>query len=708
MEQTERFIIITGPALTDEERSLLSIFNTTTYIPAFPNDDERESLETDIIPRIKNHEGSIRTFIILLIKNDGKVSAGLIADWYPECRDLELIYIAVNPSERKNGIGSRILQEGTARVVSFIEKDGVSVRRVYFETENPNESQLHSDEEMDPKGRIRFFGRNYGSLIVEDYYQPPLSEGKNWADNMVLCTLPVFRFDTEENEVAIPEAESSVPESELFEFLTSFYRELDNANQTPEGKEHLEMMRNSIRNSKTWNDGSIKLQRIESNSYQLKYATIASHFFIDPDPNFLEADSKDHIFNSYECDLMKYGLQDYEKRPIVTHHFKLLEGVLLRLPREYQYESEGRFFFYKKWDNEPVKVDISFNWSYHRAFEKYLATIVISPSGDSYFTEIDILKIISLLGFGSKQESAIMCEPLLISLSGNKQGLIEMTFAQLVQTVFKLNTLPILTETGITDIDLQGTNIDFQGLVKGINSRELPETTWNKTLCGLILGIFDFLRMNEGEITDTLKPIIIGESYLLQICRGNLVFLRSDTSDERIDKILISAYLIIPSAVLAFNELVITQNMELLRSLKDVNYRIKKRRIFVTDFDRYSFLANDVKKIETSLDESYIRDIFQYESEQRIIQFGSVERGLSDSYIKLKDSIVIQKNRSAEYLDKYTGRIDTLQNIILLMLAILQVATIKSIKDITMVAWIMLSFALIIGAIVYIKKGKRS
>ena len=720
MSEKLHFHLVAGPELTESERSLFAEFGRDVYLPSFPNDDERESLEEDIIPRLTDHSGYVRTFVVFLVDEAGKegsrVLAGEICDWYPESKDLEIIYLAVNPRERRGGFGSKVLQEGTAQIVEAIEKEtGDTVRRLYFETENPDKPQLEEHLVMKLQDRIRFFGKNGGSVALEEYYQPPLSADKDWADNMMLCTLPVFRFDADGSGVEEYEVETSIPEEELFGFLTCFYIGLEHAERTPKGEACLKEMRKTVNE-----EGKVVLKRIEAYHFRFPYAAVSSHFLIDPAPGALDFGHEDPVFNSYECDLMRYGLQDYEDRPIVNHHYKLLKNVSLRLPTRYQYSSEGKRFVVRQWDLADLTADVSFNWSYHRRFGRYMATMTFAPSKGTSFSELDILKIIALSGFGSKQEDFQALEPVRISFS-DKHGAIRVvsSFEEFVQAVFGLDGLPKKTGTGITEIDLLEMKGEkdfetFQQMKDSVlcdsNSSGGPkESVWNKTLCGIILGIFDFMRMNEGEIADTVKPFQTRETFFMQLFRGNLLQIQFDASEERIEKILTSAYLIIPSVVLAFNEEVLRVNMNRLAELEKGDGPSKKdgrRKLYLSDFDRFSYLSGEVKKLETSISDNYIQDIFQYISEQQVMFFGTRQRGLAKTLSKLQEGIAFQKSHSEEYKDRYTGGVDTLQNIILLMLAILQVATIKSTDEISSFAWVLMALALMAGIYFFFRKRR--
>lgn len=711
-----------APDLNTQELEWLRSFDERIFRPAFPNEDERESLFDDILPRLGSLSEVPHSYLILAVR-DMEVLGGLICDWYASCHSLEIIYIAISSGDRNKGMGSKLLKEGTAKIVQAIEKGSDRVKRIYFETENPGKPQNERHFVMELKNRLRFFGKHGGCVLLENYYQPPLSETKNWADNMMLCTLPVFRYD-KQGELECYEPETVISEEEVMDFLQAFYAGLFDNDKTDVGKGYLQRMRDSLLRNEA---GAVVPMRIEYYSFLLPYAAVSSHFFIKPQDKFLDPDSEDRVFNSYECDLMQYGFQEYPERPMVTHHLALLRQVVMHLPDNYTYESEGNRYRVRRYCGQDLSVNISFNWSYHRKFEKYLATVVFTPSGGCAFSELDILKIIALTGFGSKQENFKALDPWLFAkddktkMEGIPEADVRMdSFEDLLMSVYHLTEPPVKAGTGITEIDfwdMEGEGFEgfskleesewrkrMKQLMDNTVSQTPSESVFNKMLCGLFLGIFDFSRMNQGEIADTINPFLPGGDYFTQVCRGNLIQVKWDTTDERIGKILTSAYLIIPSAVLAMNERVLKDNYEALEKMSETDRKGWLKKVFMSDYDKYSELSGKIKQVETSLSSCYIRDVFQYISEQMIIKHGSSQRGLSKSLRKLQEAIDFQKSRADEFRNRYTSSIDTLQNIILLVLAILQVATIKSADEVSGFAWVAIVASLLIGAFLFFRK----
>ena len=186
------------------------------YMEAFPDEDEREPYD-EIKRRISSHSSTPGTLACILTEG-GKVIGGLVSDYYvfPEsgALDVEVIYVAVDASSRRNGFGRKLLDKGLSMTVSEAERlTGMELRNIYFETENPFEVKVES---FDPVSRLKFFS-SLGALRVPiEYRQPPLSGDTDWAANMFLMVLPSPGRHPSEY----------IYSHDLEDFLTAFYQGL--------------------------------------------------------------------------------------------------------------------------------------------------------------------------------------------------------------------------------------------------------------------------------------------------------------------------------------------------------------------------------------------------------------------------------------------------------------------------------------------------
>src|SRR5690606_572517 len=126
-------------------------------------------------------------------------------------------------------------------------------------------------------------------------------------------------------------------------------------------------------------------------------------------------------------------------------------------------------------------------------------------------------------------------------------------------------------QTGIIQIEsieldsIQKINFDdFFKIFRNKNKSEIENDSlkqFSKTLCGIILGIFDFNRMDYDEIFDTIQPIVQAASSFIVLCRGTLFKISEE--DEIMESVsnhvVVSPYLLVPNMVLAYNEFILMQ-----------------------------------------------------------------------------------------------------------------------------------------------------
>ena len=682
------FHLVNSSSFADKH-SFLEDFGNGLYMSAFPDPNEREPFE-NILARVQSARVDEPETIAVIAEENGETQAGIVADWYPASESLEIIYLAVNQGARRNGLGRTILFEGTTMILDSLGGGHINV---YFETENPM-AVGSAESPIDPVGRLTFFEKCGAKRVPIDYVQPPLDPTTDWDRNLFLMMLPELSY-----------AKESVTIEELTNFLHDFFKGLG-ALQT---KEYDALIKNvvAVADSK----GDIWLDRImEEPQFHIGRASVATHFVASaPKDNtgILNPDRFCPVFNSYECDLMNYSHQDLDKRPFTTHQLTLIEDATLVLPRFYSYSSEGHSFF-RLSSRREIKADISVNWSVRRSSGDTIAHVVVSPSEGEYFSELELIKIIT--EFGSRQEAPKFIEGRKIIANGKEYS----SFRQLLSE--KLVPADyVQTHTGVSEIELSGlTDNDgnalfhsFDEFRTSISGSDSPEdSAWNKAVCGIVLGIFDFERMNTPEIYDTVQPIVKRNNTFCILCRGHLAkFCYEHEEDyERVENILISPYLLIPSTALAYNEMTLCQNWDEMRGVHHKHQRLAKRLMSWTFSEKIFDSSETLNKIENSLSSDYIKDIFQYPSENEILQAGQKQRGLDTSFSDIQHAIDIKENELEDLKSKYQGSIDTLQNILLMILAIMQVYTAINAYHTAFFAIVIAT--IIIGLLIFIRKRR--
>ena len=634
--------------------ALLGEFEEQIYLPAFPDEGEREPF-AGITARIRAGAESYPQTFAVLAWHQGALAGGEIFDWYPDCGAAELIYIALLPGCRGARLGDELLREGVRQLSRSLAERGETMRRLFFETENPFLSE--TDDGMDKVSRVRFFARNSACRVPIRYYQPPLAPGAPWAENLYLCMLPEFS-----------EGGAELPAGELKEFLRCFFRGLGASTDHPR---FLEMLR-SI-DYVTESDGTLECHPFaEQPQFGMSRFSLVYHFLLDRCHAPADAAGEDPLFNSYECDLMNYSLQQPERRPVRTRHVRLYRRIILHLPRFYRYTSEGQDF-YRISEHTDLPVTVSVNCTDNQTRNIGIAHLVITPDENSclVFNELDCIKLIS--AFGSIQEKFSVPNRSELGVEDAESGEKWNTIEAFVSSNF--NGIPCrVLRNGITELDIAGIRdgngrqlfASFEEFRKSaLNDREPDESPWNKAFCGLLLGIFDFKRMNSAEISDTIKPIAVRRDSFIVICRGHLMKVKFDeTSEDQTANILVSPYLLIPSAVLSINELVLDRNEKVTgRPLADRN----------SYYRRSMLLSERIRDVMTSLNTEYLQDIFHYRSEQEIMEEGTLQRGLSRRYEQLENRLDKERMLMEEYKTKDQLGADYFTNAMLAILALLQV-----------------------------------
>ena len=677
--------LFTGENLGEEHLPLFEQFRTGIYEPAFPDIDEREPFE-NIIARIQDG-GSPKTLAVLAVEGERPVG-GLIADWYPGCRSLELIYIAVEPASARNGIGTVLLREGTSLM---IDKLGGDVACVYAEVENPF-SAPRPNGVIDPVSRLRFFARQGAVRIPINYVQPPLSAGQDYARNLFLLCFPSF----------VTGRQDCLRAKDLGAFLSAFYEGLAefSADNPAKFSAELSLQLKQVFAAADFDNNIVFDYLTEKADFHIPEASVGCHFLLK---NIEEGDTLHDTrndtcpnFDSYETDLLNYFNQT-SSRPFRTHHVPLKENVRLLLPLCYEYSSEGLTYF-RLCARKSISVDISLNWSWCSLSGKYLAPIVLSPvygENADYFTELDMVRFVS--AFGSRQERYRCMGPDGSVASASWDGLkleagegLFLSVTDWIRLMLDTKADLVYQGTGFSEVNLykvsdgEGVALfrnfdDFRSVILDPAGPD-EDFLWNKVMCGIVLGIFDFKRMSSPEIYDTIRPMVERKSSFMVLNRGHLmeVSYSDDKDNEKDEDLIVSPYLLIPSAALAFNECLLKESSEEVDALfaddgKFAENRYKKRGSRF--YSQSRALQREVQKISQRLNDGYLKDIFHYVSEQDILREGSRERGHLSMLGSLEKRLDGLRGRRDYYLEEYKKGIDTNQNMLLLALAILQVVT---------------------------------
>lgn len=576
---------------------LLREFEISVFNPSFPFVDEREPFE-EIIERVKQSQNEAPvSYCVLSLNECDNVIGGMVVDWYPESNSLEIIYLAVKDNYRRQRIGSQLRYDGLDLILAKIRDTyGQSPNRVYLEVEFPMLDKEMNDN-FNASDRMNIWLHWGAKVIPIRYYQPPLADRRNGVSDLILMAIPF-------------NGELGIPKMELKNFLIEFYRGLKALDsyrlaQMLEGlgADNKLCYYDCIEESGDWTFGINEDGNKESENVT---ASIVWHFIYSGNSNWAEDKENCDIFNSYECDLMNYVNQN--ERPFKTHFIKKIKEVHIKLPAFYSYSSEGRTI-YRKSINTDIVADISLSFAYSQLTDVHIVNMAISPREAN---ENDILKLVNV--FGSKQENYLSSEPIEISENGHDF----MSINDFLSATVHIGKYEIL-DLGVSEFSGIKFNFDEAGDTS-ISER-------NKMLCGLMLGIFDFRRMNAAEIKDTVKPVVTFDDFDIYVARGHMMKINKGRYDiETAENILVSPYVLIPSEAMAFNEYYLRRGDKL--AVAATKHRWIVSAAYKNIADSQHLVIN-----------GYLSNIFHYSSEKNLFNEADIQRSLTSRRDRILERI---------------------------------------------------------------------
>ena len=169
-----------------------------------------------------------------------------------------------------------------------------------------------------------------------------------------------------------------------------------------------------------------------------------------------------------------------------------------------------------------------------------------------------------------------------------------------------------------------------------------------------------------------------------------------ERSEDETANILISPYLLIPSAVLSINEIVLDRCEKVIGEPLPENE---------TYYRKSMLLSERIRSVMSSMNTEYLQDVFHYPSEQEIMDEGTRQRGLGRRYAQLEKRLDKERMLMEEYKGKDQLGPDYFTNAMLAILALLQVTAPLFGKTV----WLILTFVFagIIGALSFIQVRRR-
>jgi hypothetical protein len=164
------------------------------YVPAFPDENERESLEK-FKKAVDGGFPGVQVVINILGERledpDNYVVKGISVGYYYEKQNVGLLaYNAISPEHRESGLGKLMVQSRIESMQKMAQARGKTLAGVFIECNDPLKVSPDMDS-MDPSKRIQIFESWGARQIPIDYVQPPVSQDGYYYDRLVLLNYPL-------------------------------------------------------------------------------------------------------------------------------------------------------------------------------------------------------------------------------------------------------------------------------------------------------------------------------------------------------------------------------------------------------------------------------------------------------------------------------------------------------------------------------------
>ena len=405
----------------------------------------------------------------------------------------------------------------------------------------------------------------------------------------------------------------------------------------------------------------------------------------------------DNVMESMELDLLSYRFQDPPPFGSRTEHVRTAPHlqrrphnrwpIVIEFPPSVVYHSEGRApELLCEQPERPAELLISSTRFLNCGTRIW--HLVITPRPGESFSEFDLIKLIHLYDGRTERTGLHLSIRFRLGDSGTER----VTAAELPRLLglpvaggrpeLKCGTLECLIGDHAA-IDANDGNPCLTVFETLRHARE-PDgaaagrqlKTWMEqdcverriimAYCGIVTGIFDFDKIDDEEVLDTLEPTFAESSAFLRIHRRTLLSIAEDDRSMREcwNSVGISPYLIIPHAVLLYNEtLVDSAERTLDAALGDDDAAL------ATLTDAYTYADRHLNTL-------YLPNVFNYITERTLFEAGQECRGSN-----------ARRNAVLAKLDELKGSIEIVreqernrgQVIIQVLLAVISVLQIKGV-----------------------------
>jgi GNAT superfamily N-acetyltransferase len=193
---------------------LLRRFYAECLIPAFPDEDERESLENieDYLQLKEDGKYGANNYHVIVSCDGDKPIAGSIFDYLVEPNAGVIEFLLVSPGLRQTGLASRLLRQTEAAIAADAQRAGQQVAWLVAELDDPFRVSL-AESDFNPFTRASIWHRWGYRMLDFRYIQPALSAEKSPVTTLLLAAKTLAR-----------EFAETIPTERVLTFLREYMR----------------------------------------------------------------------------------------------------------------------------------------------------------------------------------------------------------------------------------------------------------------------------------------------------------------------------------------------------------------------------------------------------------------------------------------------------------------------------------------------------
>jgi hypothetical protein len=676
----------------DTNDLLLKRLGEGLYADCFPEASGEAEDAGKWAERLADDEDAPELRIFVMVDDPEKHNPSILGfvctERYPTSNCALISYLGVDSKQRQHHAGTELLKHALAALSQ------TAPQAIFTEVHDPDLVDGAHDV-MEPSERFSFFAKNGGRRVPIVYVQPKVDPKRDYVRTLALVTLPVSGRD---HKTIAPEIVGA--------FLREYYKTEGGAND-PELNAMVEKLP-----SKPLPLGHLNEQREEPKFNFTRYG-IALHYVCADEPRLATPPPADEPFRSFERDMFAYAYRKPDSAPFSTAvvevppRFRTME---LLFASEVQYSAEGKAVtLVQKHAATRQSIEIR---ACQTTFKSGVSVkhLVLSPARDAPaaegLDEYELIKLVKLWedgeavqgDFGGKgPESCVRVQ----DASGTLH-----TFNAVATEVFRFTfdpEHPNHPEPKAGTLELFGGGLDPEVWTAATHVAHYAEThgeeEWASIrrdvegLAGIVQGIIDFEAIGADELTDVFAGVEVVDHKLEGLHKGTLIALEHEDRPEEKGRppYPVSPYLLVPQAVLLYNEALIDRANDAWRPTQS--------------HDKTRALEDASRTIHRALDADFLPNVFHYESERELYKTGHDSRGINERADQFRRRLADVDARYDLFVSQRRNRLDDARTLFLLVIS---VVSIKALWDIPSSAVVLLVAFMVVFYWLYLRNPAES